>query len=258
MSLLIVFFATGLAVTAVAAYFLWSRFVFAPVYYDKRDAFHRYPERFEPIELVRDQNIVLEGIVFTPEAPECTVLYFGGKDQDSVALVGKLSERFPVWRIVSFNYRGYGLSQGKPTERTLLEDAVYLTDYVMNRYGAVTVMGYSLGSSVGTYAASRRAVEALVLVAPFFDVISLVRRHVPGLPKWLLRYRFETVRFMGGVNAPVMIFATSDDEVVPIEQTRKLRDRVNHLVLYKEYSGYNHDDILGSEALVADVQGVCP
>ena len=248
----------GSAVLAgIGLYRLWPRLLFSPVYYAKRDAFHLHPERFKPLQVVRDQNVVLEGVVYAPEQPVCTVLYFGGKEQDSVALVGKLGERFPSWRIAAFNYRGYGLSQGTPTERALLEDAVYIADYIKERYGEIVVMGYSLGASVAAFAASRRPVKALVLVAPFYDVLSLARKRVPGLPQWLIRCRFETARYLGGVHAPVSIFASRDDTLVPIAQSRALKAKAENLAMYKEYSGYNHAEILGSEAFAADVLEVC-
>lgn len=246
-----------LLVAAAALYFLWPRLLFSPVYYDKRDAFHAHPERFLPLELLRDQNVVLEGIVFEPDSPECTVLYFGGKEQDSVALVGKLSERFPRWRILAFNYRGYGRSGGKPDEHKLLEDAVAVLKYAKAQYGDLVVMGYSLGASIAAFAASRSGVKALLLVAPFYDIHTLAKNRVPLLPKWLVRYRFETARYLGGVRAPVGIFASRDDSLVPIKQSRALKTRVHYLAVYKEYSGYNHAEILGSDDFVADVKEVC-
>jgi pimeloyl-ACP methyl ester carboxylesterase len=249
--------AAVLLVIGIVSYLVWPRLVFAPVYYDKRDAFHEHPERFKPLRPVRDGNVVLEGIVYEPETPKCTVLYFGGKEQDSVALVGKLSERFPAWRIVAFNYRGYGRSGGRPTEQKVLDDAVFLADDVKARYGEIVLMGYSLGASVAAFAASRTPVSKLVLVAPFYDIPSLAREKVPGLPRWLVRCRFETARYLGGVTAPVYIFASIADTLVPIKQGRALREKANRLAEYKEYSGYNHAEILGSDAFAADAQEIC-
>ncbi|MEJ2468070.1 MAG: alpha/beta fold hydrolase [Campylobacterales bacterium] len=249
--------AAVLLLIGIASWLVWPRLVFAPVYYDKRDAFHEHPERYRPLQPVRDGNVVLEGIVFEPEAPTCTVLYFGGKEQDSVALVGKLGERFPSWRIVAFNYRGYGRSGGQPTEQTVLDDAVFLADYVKERYGEIAVMGYSLGAAVAAFAASRTPVSKLVLVAPFYDIPSLAREKLPLLPKWLVRCRFETARYLGGVSAPVLIFASTGDTLVPIKQSRALKAKANHLAEYKEYSGYNHAEILGSDGFAADAREIC-
>lgn len=245
------------AALAAALYFAWPKLVFAPVYYDERDLFRRMPERFHPLQLLRDENIVLEGIVYTPENPECTVLYFGGREQDGVALVAKLCERFPAWRIVAFNYRGYGLSEGAPSESALLEDAAAIAKAMRTRFGDIVLMGYSLGASVAAFAASRTDTAQLILVAPFYDIHTVVRTRVPGLPKWLLRCRFETARYLGGVTSPVSIFAGTEDTLATLSQSRALREKVHRLAMYKEYSGYNHEEILGGEAFVADVQKVC-
>jgi len=255
---LVLFIVIGVIIAiAAASWYVWPRLVFSPVYYDKRDAFHLHPERFRPLQLVRDQNVVLEGIVYTPENPVCTVLYFGGKEQDSVALVGKLSDWFPGWQIVSFNYRGYGLSQGRPTEKALLNDAVFIAEYVKERYGEIVLMGYSLGSSVAAFTASRTETKGLVLVSPFYDVPSLAKARLMVVPQFLFRCRFETARYLGGVKQPVYMFAGTGDTVVPISHVRRLREKAVRLALYKEYSGYNHAEILGSKAFVADALEIC-
>ncbi len=257
MATLLLFSALLILLVPPVLYLFWPRLVFSPKYYEERDAFHRRPEHFHPLELLRDQNVVLEGIVYTPENPECTVLYFGGKEQDSVALAGKLSERFTQWRIVAFNYRGYGRSGGGPSGKKVLEDAVAVVQYTAERFGPVTLMGYSLGSSVAAYAASHTQPEGLILVAPFYSLHALAKRRLPMLPVWMMRCRFETAKYLGGVSAPVSLFASRDDEIVPIEQTRMLRNKVHSLRIYKEYSGYNHAQILWSDDFKEDITKVC-
>ncbi len=251
----------GAALTAAAAVWwwrLWPKLLFSPRLHEERDAFHRRPEHFRPFEEIRDRNVVLEGIVYEPDESDCTLLYFGGKEQDSVALVGKLSDLFPSFRIVSFNYRGYGRSGGNPSEKALLEDAVFLTKKTVRRYGRVFVAGYSLGASVAAFAASREEeVGGLILVAPFYSVPALVRARRVPVPDALVRFRFETARYLGGVKAPVWIFASKDDTLVPAEQSRALKERAHTLVDYKEYSGYNHAEILWSPEFSRDMKEVC-
>jgi hypothetical protein len=72
-----------------------------------------------------------------------------------------------------------------------------------------------------------------------------------------MRCRFETARFLGGVSAPVSIYASRDDEIVPLEQSLALKEKAPRLAVYKEYSGYNHAEILGGERFIADVSKVC-
>lgn len=256
MTAVIAFVAGSIVLMGVLLYRLWPGLVFRPVYHAARDAFHLYPERFHPLSLIRDQSIALEGVVYAPDEARCTLLYFGGREQDSVALVGRLSERFPLCRIVSFNYRGYGRSGGTPTEPKLLDDAVAVTRYVKERYGAVCLMGYSLGASMAAFAASREPVEKLILVAPFYDLHTLARSRFGPIPSWLLRCRFETGRYLNGVEAPVALFAATDDEIVPVEQSRDLKRHVSHLALSKEFSGYNHEELLWSDALRKELEKV--
>lgn len=246
--------AVSLLLLGIGMYLLWKRLVFSPVYHDQRDAFHAHAERFHPLELIRDQNIRLEGIAYAPEAPECTLVYFGGREQDSVALVGKLSESYPEFRIIAFNYRGYGRSEGEPDEKALLEDAVAEVKYLKERYGDVVLAGFSLGASVAAFAASRTEVSALVLIAPFYDLHSLAQNRFVIFPKMAMRYRFETGRYLHGVNAPVHIFVSEDDDIVPIQQARRLRASAPNLGGYKEFSGYNHADILWSDEVVAEMK----
>lgn len=243
---------------ALAMYLLWPKLVFSPVYHEQRDAFHVHPERFRPLEIIRDENLRLEGIAYAPEKPQCTVVYFGGREQDSVALIGKLSVRFPAWRICSFNYRGYGRSEGEPAEKALLEDAVAEVNALKERYGDVIVMGFSLGASVAAFAAARTSVNSLVMVAPFYDLHSLAKRRFVVFPKAALRYRFETGKYLHGVKVPVYIFASETDEIVPVEQARRLGDHAHCLGGYKEFSGYNHAELLWSDPLCEELKKVCP
>jgi len=254
----VVLLAVATVLLGITAYFLyWPRAVFSPIYYEERDAFRLHPERFHPLSIVNRDRFLLEGIVHTPEKPACTVLYFGGKEQDSVALVGKMAAWFPEWRIAAFNYRGYGKSQGKPSEKALLDDAVFLLKEVSDRYGEIVVMGYSLGASVAAFAASRSEVHALIMVAPFYDIPTLAREKIPLFPAFLVRCRFDTARYLGGVTAPVYLFASEDDTVVPIKHSRALKSKIHLLAMYKEYSGYNHAEILGSETCRQDAGKVC-
>lgn len=241
----------------VLMYFLWPRIIFAPTFYDNRARLRDQPERFRMLELPVGRGISLEGVAYAPDSPACTMLFFGGREHDSVALVARLCETFPAWRIVAFNYRGYGRSGGTPTQDDVLADAEQIVRFVETHDGEVMIMGYSLGAAVAAYTAARKAPKKLVLVAPFYDIHSLVKVRIPRWPSWLVRWRFDTATHLSRVSAPVALFASADDTLVPLGQTRALSAHAAHLAVYKVYSGYNHADILGSEAFAADASELC-
>ena len=97
-------------------------FIFDP----KKHRREMLDERYTPLEIRVEDGTLLEGIEFTPEHFSHTIFYLGGRSQDSVALIHKLVFSFVDYRIVTFDYRGYGDSKGTPNEQNLYGDALYM------------------------------------------------------------------------------------------------------------------------------------
>jgi len=224
-------------------------FVFSPSYYPNRAWFRKRPEKYQLRQLPVAQNISLEYVTCTPQHPTHTILYFGGKDQDSVGLIQKLSEEYPSVRWVGFNYRGYGKSQGRATEKTVLADSLLMFDLVEQQYGATCLMGFSLGSSVASYVASRRLPSWIVLVAPFDSVTSLIQAKAPFLPAVCIRYTFPTLDFVQKIQCPVYVYNSTNDEIVAPHHVARLRNHIPLLKGNREFSGYSHDGLLLSPEL---------
>jgi hypothetical protein len=236
-------------IPAALFYRLQHKIIFAPQYYDQRALFAEFPDLYRPLELQVEKGLFLEGVVFEPQQKaQTTLIYFGGREQDSVTLVGKLSQHYPGVRIVSFNYRAYGRSGGEPSEEAYHGDALKIYDWVEGHYGNPVLLGYSLGSNIAVHTAVRRSAKALILVAAFESVQALSLARFRPVPRMLIKHRFETIREIGKVSVPFSLFVSKDDGFVPIVQPRKLKAGANAaaLVDYKEYEGYNHAQLLFS------------
>ena len=123
---------------------------------------------------------------------------------------------FAQHRVYLVNYRGYGGSEGRPTERGLFEDALRIFDLVDSRHDSVAVIGRSLGSAVAVYLASRRSAERLVLATPPDSAVALARAMYPVFPvDWLLKDRYESVRYAADVTVPTKVLIAEHDRVVP-------------------------------------------
>ena len=218
-------------------------FVFEPKKYRREPL----DERYTPLEIYAEDGTLLEGIIFTPQHFSHTILYFGGRSQDSVALIHKLTCNFENCQIVTFNYRGYGDSKGKATEKNLYSDAYFIAKKIEEHYGKFSVMGFSIGSSVAAFVASKIEVKNLFLIGAFESVFSLFRAKAPLLPSFLIRYRFDTALHVSVVEAKSYLLSSKDDEIVPIENFYNLKKRIKNLVEYKELTSYNHDEILFSQ-----------
>ena len=149
------------------------------------------------------------------ESSEPAVIYFGGNAEDVSANLPAFEALFPEHAVYLVSYRGYGGSTGRPSEEALSQDALAVYDWVARRHPHIVVMGRSLGSGVATTLAASRPVERLILVTPFDSLANVAAGMLPLLPvRWLLRDRYESVKRIGKVQAPILVLVAEQDEVV--------------------------------------------
>jgi len=246
-------------IPTLLVYLLQHKIIFTPYYHKRRGLFREYPELYKPLELQVEKGIFLEGIVYEPEEKaHTTMLYFGGREQDSVTLIAKFSIHYPNTRLVAFNYRGYGTSGGEPSEVAYHGDALTVYDYVSEHFGVPVVLGYSLGSNIAVHTAVRRQPKHVVLVAAFESVPALSRAKKLPVPNFVVKHRFETIKEIDMMRVPFSMYVTVDDGFVPIKQPRKLKAKAKEemLVDYKEYEGYNHAQLLFSDEVIEEITAI--
>ena len=241
-------YALYLLVIGVLGLFLYFRWQYATLFHPKLYREDTFDERFRFLSVTSEDGLKLEGCIFEPKSYKSTLLYFGGRGQDSVGLLPKLSRCYPDFRIVTFNYRGYGKSEGKPDERHILKDALLVYEKVKKNFGEVEPVGYSLGCAVASYVAANTDLQKLFLIAPFASLKSLVQ-DVHGFTLPLLRYSFETCIYLTQTAAKVHIFVSRDDNIVPIKNVRRLLKCVKP-ELFLELDGLNHVEILCNEKVI--------
>lgn len=131
------------------------------------------------------------------------------------------------YAVLALDYRGYGRSQGRPSEAGLYRDARAGYWHLRLSRGldpsAIIVHGRSLGGGPAAWLATREAVAGLVLESTFSSLPEVAQHHYPNLPvPWFLRTRFETARRLPRVCAPVLVIHSRDDEVVPFAHAQML------------------------------------
>lgn len=172
-------------------------------------------------ELHRD-GVRLRGWVMNPGQAKA-LLYFGGNGERVEDTRQALAQWLPDRTIYLLPYRGYGASEGRPTETALVADAEALFDRVAPQHSAVAVLGRSLGSGVAVQLAAQRPVERLVLVTPFDSLVRVAAGYYPWLPvSPLMRERFESWRYARDIHCPVLIIRAEQDEVIAPQRTAGL------------------------------------
>nr|WP_314735128.1 alpha/beta fold hydrolase [uncultured Campylobacter sp.] len=150
-----------------------------------------------------------------------------------------------------FDYRGYGKSGGEiSSQEQLYADADVMMESVLRGYdaGEVTALGYSVGSGLAARAAQKYGAKWLILIAPYFSLEELAREKMPFVPKFLIKYKIPTFEFVGGFGGPVTTFHGEHDELIGVDNSRRL---LNFLKpgdkIYELNAG--HNDILGLSEL---------
>ena len=169
-------------------------------------------------------GVMLNGWLVNIGQPNA-VLYFGGNAERIEDRRRDFSRWFPQASTYLVPYRGYGASEGTPTEADILDDALAVFDQVHARQpGArIVVIGRSLGSAVASYVASKRPVAKLVLVTPFDSMSNVAQSHYPWLPvRWLLQDRYDQARYLTAYRGPLLIVRAGRDDVVPPASTNQL------------------------------------
>jgi pimeloyl-ACP methyl ester carboxylesterase len=151
------------------------------------------------------------------------VIYFGGNAEAVSYSLPTLAEAFPDRSVFAMNYRGYGGSTGKPSEATLIGDALALFDRVHAEHSQIIVIGRSLGSGVAVHVASERPAERLVLITPYDSLITIAAGQFGFFPlRRLMLDKFESWRYAAKITIPTRLIAAQNDEVIPLSSTEAL------------------------------------
>lgn len=148
--------------------------------------------------------------------------------------------------VLLFDYRGYGRSDGQPSEEGTYRDAEAAYDYLRRDRGfaprEIIVYGESLGAAVSVELARRREVAALVLESAFLSIPDIGAKAYPLLPvKWLARIRYDNRAKIASIRAPVLLIHSPQDEIVPIEHGRTLFELVSAEKQLLETRGGHND-----------------
>jgi uncharacterized protein len=156
---------------------------------------------------------------------EPLVVYFGGNAEEVSWMVAEAAANAPGTGWLLIDYRGYGLSEGAPSESALVADGLQWLDHARDKLGSqkIVIFGRSLGTGIAVQLAAAREVSGVILVAPYDSLTKVGQHHYPFLPVGLmLKHPFDSVQRAPQIAAPLLCLVAAHDEVVPIVHSRRL------------------------------------
>ncbi len=182
--------------------------------------------------------------------PRAQVLFWHGNGGNLSLWLDVIAElRRRNFSVLAMDYRGYGDSTGRPTERGIYVDAdaaVALFNSRLRKPGVPVIFwGRSLGTPVAASAASRTPPDALVLESPFADVGAIFRGNpVMQFFRLFSSYRFPTLRLMEKYDGPLLVIHGDRDTIIPFRAGRDLFDRApTGRKTFVAIKGAEHNDL---------------
>lgn len=217
---------------------------------------------YETVWLTAQDGVRLHGWYVPAKAARAGLLFFHGN-------AGNISHRLDSLRIfhelslnvLIFDYRGYGQSQGHPSEEGTYLDAQaawrYLTGDRQIEPENIVLFGRSLGGAVATWLAARTKPGALILESTFTSVPDLAADIYWWLPaRKLARLRYATIEYLQQVRCPVLIVHSPQDEIIPYRHALALFTAAHSPKEFLELRGdHNSGFLLSGERYIQGLDG---
>jgi len=249
--------AVGLVLFIVLVRTFENRLIFYPPRYPegfaKPESFGIHPEE---VWLTTSDGIKLNAyFLAAPDSPKVLLWFHGNAENIGMGLDHlKVLSQLGV-NVMEVDYRGYGKSEGSPSEAGVYRDADAAYQYLVESRKfapkGIYLYGHSLGGAVAVDLASRRECGGLIVESSFTSVPDMAR-HVYYVPvaRYLPSSRFDSVVKIARVHSPVLVIHGTRDAVVPFEMGRRLYEAAREPKAFLPIEGAAHDDpyLVGGEA----------
>ena len=204
-----------------------ENFIFYPQKLDKNHKFS-FNQKFREINIKTPDNVLLNTVLFEAENPKGVIYYLHGNagSLDSWGMVAKTYTDLN-YDVLMLDYRGYGKSDGSiSSEKQIFGDVQLVYDELNKMYteDKIIVLGYSIGTGPASKVAADNNPKLLILQAPYYSLTDMMKHFYPIIPAFVLKYKFETYKYMQKCKMPVVIFHGDADEVIYYGSALKLKE----------------------------------
>ncbi len=209
---------------------------------------------FEDIHFQTSDGVILNGwwIKGQSQGPAPTLIFCHGNAGNIGGRLGKLAvfHRMGL-NVFIFDYRGFGKSEGTPTEEGMYLDALAAYDFVQTREkvdaDSIIAYGVSLGGAAAVDLAVHRTVAALIIDSSFSSAADMAKTILPFVPAFLLKTKLDSLTKIKNIAAPKLFFHSLDDQTVPFYLGKKLFDAATEPKTFIQINGTHTNGHLEDE-----------
>jgi len=200
----------------------------------------------EAVDLTTADGVSLKAWWWPGTRPEAILLLHGNAGNRGSRLAWMTGLHEHGWSVLLPDYRGYGGSEGSPSEEGFARDADAAAAWLEARApGPIVYLGSSIGCGVATQLAARRPPAGLVLQSGTISLVPIAQRMYRFLPMGLLlRDPFDLTEVAPRVTCPSLSIHGDLDPIVPVDLGRRLHDALGGPKTWWPVEGAGHNDVV--------------
>lgn len=232
-------------------YKLQEFFIFHPTKI-KDDYQFRFPTHFKELFYNTPNEGLIHGLHFFANHPKGIVLYLHG-NAGSLKDWGWLYKEYVPrgYDFLVIDYRTYGKSKGKLTEKNLFADVQYVYDSLKTQFKeqGIIIHGRSIGTGIATKIASENSPKAVILESPYYNLADIAQKTMPILPvSLILKFKLKSNEYIPKIKGDIYIIHGTNDGVVPFKSGEKLFKLVEDKATLLAIEGGLHNNLVQYEA----------
>lgn len=227
-------------------------------------ALYQLPSSASLLTLTTKDNLSIKSWWLPHPTSPLFLIYFHGNAGHLGHRATKLSKFAEEYNVFALSYRGYGESQGTPSEKGLYLDAEAAVEYLLGQgvsRAQIILYGESLGTGVATRTAwAYPGIKGVFLEAPYSSIAALAKRQYPWVPiDYLLQHRFDSIDYVTKIETPIFIIHGTQDSVIPHHESLKLQiviPNLKELVLLEKIGHTDFPLITLSESMKKFIEAI--
>lgn len=161
------------------------------------------------------------------------------------------------YNVMIFDYQGYGVSRGEPSEYNCYDDSEAVLNWLKNNRllnKKFIIHGKSIGGAVAAKLAMTNKCDGLIIESSFTSIPDLGAKRFPFIPTMLYYNEFPTEMLLKSVNAPTLVMHSSEDETIPFSMGQKLFDAVKGEKSFFTLKGEHNESLTHNPGYIRALQ----
>ena len=207
-----------------------------------------YGLKAEDCFFATSDSVRIHGWLFQIDTPKATLLWCHGNAGNITHRLDNIRKLLPLGlNVFIFDYRGYGKSEGEPSEEGLYTDALAAYEFLLKNKrlesSSLIIFGRSIGAAVAVDLAFKRSCRGVILESSFTSAKDMVKEMFPIIPMhFFVRSKFDSEEKISEIHVPILFTHGTNDRTIPLHLGKKLFEKANEPKSFYEIIGADHND----------------